>query len=107
MIEDLCNDVVRPHMGVSVTNVSTIAKRYYDVPMGAFITDIAMDSPAMNSGIHKGDVIVAINDAIVSGVLDYELELNDYKPGDNITVTVMRPNGDTYTDMDIKVTLSE
>ena len=107
MIEDLCNDVVRPHMGVSVTNVSTIAKRYYDVPMGAFIVDIAMDSSAMNSGIHKGDVIVAINDAVVSGVLDYELELNDYKPGDNITVTVMRPNGDTYTDMDIKVTLSE
>ena len=44
---------------------------------------------------------------INTGVLDYELELNDYKPDDTIVVTVLRPNGDTYIDMDIKVTLSE
>jgi len=107
LIEDLCNDVKRPHMGVSVTNVSSNAIHYYNVPMGAFITDISLDSPAMNSGIHKGDVITAINDAVVTCVLDYELELSEYAPGDSIVVTVMRPNSDTYIDMDIKVTLSE
>lgn len=107
LVEDLCNDVTRPHMGVSVTNVPTVARNYYNVPMGAYITDIKMDSPAMDSGIHKGDVITAINDAVISSVLDYEAELLTYKPGDNIVVTIMRPSGDTYLDMDIKVTLSE
>lgn len=107
LIEDLCNGISRPHMGVEITNVSSIAMHYYNVPIGAYITNIQMDSPAMNSGLHKGDVITAINDAIITGVLDYELELNDYKPDDTIVVTVLRPNGDTYIDMDIKVTLSE
>ena len=97
----------RPHMGVSLTNVSSIAMRYYNVPMGAYIIDIEMDSPAMKGGIHKGDVITAMNDAVITSVLDYELELNDCAPGDEVTVTIMRPNGDTYIDMDLKVTLSE
>ncbi|MBO4775409.1 MAG: serine protease [Lachnospiraceae bacterium] len=107
LIENLCNDVSRPHMGVSLTNVSSIAMRYYNVPMGAYIIDIEMDSPAMKGGIHKGDVITAMNDAVITSVLDYELELNDCAPGDEVTVTIMRPNGDTYIDMDLKVTLSE
>ena len=106
-IEDMCNDVERAHMGVSVTNVSQIAMRYYHVPIGAYITDIEMDSPAMKGGIHKGDVITAMNDAVVTSVLDYELEINNCKPDDEIIVTVMRPNGDTYIDMDIKVSLGE
>lgn len=107
LIEDMCNDVSRPHMGVSVTNVSSTAMRFYNVPIGAYITDIQMDSPAMQGGIHKGDVITAMNDAVITSVLDYELEINSCKPDDEVIVTVMRPNGDTYIDMDIKVTLSE
>ena len=107
LIEDMCNDVARPHMGVHVTNVSSTAMRYYKVPIGAYITDIEMDSPAMHGGIHKGDVITAMNDAVITSVLDYELEINACKPQDEVVVTVSRLNGDTYIDMDIKVTLSE
>ena len=107
LIEDMCNDVSRPHMGVSVTNVSSAAMRFYNMPIGAYITDIQMDSPAMQGGIHKGDVITAMNDAVITSVLDYELEINECKPGDEVVVTVMRLNGETYIDMDIKVTLSE
>lgn len=107
LVEDMCNGVSRPHMGVHVTNVSSTAMRYYKVPIGAYITDIEMDSPAMQGGIHKGDVITAMNDAIITSVLDYELEINACKPQDEVVVTVSRLNGDTYIDMDIKVTLSE
>ena len=106
-VEDLCNNVKRPHMGVYVTNVTSMAKEYYKVPSGAFITDIKLDSPAMNSGLHKGDVITAINDAVIFGVSDFERELNSFKPGDDIVVSVMRANGDTYVNISIKVTLSE
>jgi serine protease Do len=107
LIEDMCNDVHRAHMGVSVTNVSSTAMHIYKVPVGAYITDIQMDSPAMQGGIHKGDVITAMNDAVITSALDYEREINTFKPQDEVVVTVSRLNGDTYIDMDIKVTLSE
>ena len=107
LIEDLCNGVVNPHMGVCVTDVTSIAKQHYNIPAGAFITEIKLDSAAMTSGIHKGDVITAINDAVVRSVSDYQSELQSFKPGDTIVVTVMRPNGDAYMDINIKVTLTE
>ena len=94
-------------MGVCVTDVTSIAKQHYNIPEGAFITEIKFDSPAMTSGIHKGDVITAINDAVVTSVSDYQRELQSFKPGDAIVVTVMRPNGDAYMDINIKVTLTE
>ena len=107
LIEDLCNNENRPHMGLKITGVSPVAMNYYNVPAGVYVTDIVMDSPAMNSGIRKGDVITAINDAVVISVTDYVNELRSYKPDDKIIVTVLRPNGDEYIDVDIEVTLSE
>lgn len=105
VIENLCNDTLRPHLGLNVTDVTPVAKSNYNIPSGAYITNIAMDSPAMLSGIHKGDVVVALNDAVVYSVNDYENELKAYTPGDTVVVTIMRKNGDTYVSMDIKVTL--
>lgn len=105
VIENLCNDTIRPHMGLTVTDIPSAAKSYYQIPNGAYVKGIRMDSPALASGIHKGDVITAINDAVIYNVLDYENELKSYAPGDTVVVTVMRKNGDAYVDMDIKVTL--
>ena len=48
-----------------------------------------------------------MNDALISSALDYEVEINTFSPQDEVIVTVSRLNGDTYIDMDIKVTLSE
>lgn len=107
IVENLCNEKTTPHIGVYVTNVTTFAKQYYNIPSGAYITNIYMDSPAMNNGIHKGDVIVALNDAVITNVFEYENELSTFSPGDNVVVTIMRPSGDTYIEMDIKLTISE
>ena len=107
MLEDLCNGVPRAHMGLYLTDVNSIAKDKYGVPAGAYIMDMDMDSPAMNSGIHKGDVIVGINNQIINNVTEYEKKLKEYQPGEEITVSIKRQNGDAYIDMDVKVTLAE
>lgn len=105
-IEDLCNDKVSSHIGLYVTNVTSAAKQYYNIPNGAYILNIEMDSSAMKSGLHKGDVVTAINDAVIASVTDYEYELSKYQKDDTIVVSVMRPNDDTFIDMDIKVTVN-
>lgn len=102
-IEDMCNDKSSSHIGLYITNVTSAAKQYYSIPNGAYVLNIEMDSTAMKSGIHKGDVITAINDAVISSVSDYEYELSKYQKDDVIVVSVMRPNGDTFIDMDMKV----
>ncbi len=107
IIENLCNEKKPAHIGVYVTNVTTFAKQYYNIPTGAYVTNLYMDSPAMKSGIRKGDVIVAINDAVITNVLEYENELANYNPNDDVVITIMRPSGSEYSEMDVKLTLSE
>ena len=104
-VEDMCNQHNAPHIGLYVTNVTSAAKQHYNIPNGAFILNIEMDSEAMKNGLHKGDVVTAINDAVISSVSDYEYELAKYQAGDILVISVMRPSGDTFIDMDIKVTV--
>ncbi len=104
-IEDMCNEIAAPHIGLYVTNVTPAAKKL-NVPNGAYILNIEMDSVAMKNGFHKGDVVTAINDAVILSVADYEYQLSKYQKDDTIVVSVQRPNGETYIDIDIKVTVN-
>lgn len=107
VIENLCNNSPGAHMGVYITNVTSEARTVYDIPVGAYILNIDLDSPAMESGIRKGDVITGINGSVISSVSDYVSELGKCSPGDEITVTLMRINGDSYVSINITVILTE
>ena len=64
-----------------------------------------MNSPAMLVGVQKGDVVTAVEDAVVTNVSEYVTELQAHEPGDEITITIQRVSVDGYREIDIKVTL--
>lgn len=106
-IESLSNVDPIPYLGLKVSDVTKVAQEEFKVPNGAYVTEVMMDSPAMNVGTRKGDVITAINDVIVTSVYDYVSELSSCKPGDEITITVMRQSVEGYKEVNLKVVLSE
>lgn len=57
---------------------------------GAFVTDIDPDSPAAEAGILPYDVIVSIEGEAVEGVDDYRARIFDFRPGDTVSVQVIR-----------------
>ena len=59
----------------------------------------------MKAGLQKGDVITRMGDEKVrySTVLSRILLESD--PGTELSVSLMRPNGEGYTEMEITVTL--
>ncbi|MEQ1746708.1 MAG: PDZ domain-containing protein [Saprospiraceae bacterium] len=61
---------------------------------GARVTGVIDDTPAKQSGIQPGDVILALNGQPVSNHTDLLRERNKNKPGDNFTLTVLR-DGET------------
>lgn len=107
VIENLCNNTPGAHLGVYVTNVTNEARIIYGIPLGAYILNIDLDSPAMDGGIHKGDVITGIDDVVISSVNDFINELANHKPGDEIKVSLMRANGDSFISLDVTVILTE
>ncbi len=105
VIEMLSNGVTRPHLGLYVENVRKEDKILYHLPDGAFVTDMEIDSPAFLAGFRKGDIIFAVNDAIVGDVSEFETEMKYYASGDSVVISVLRSNGASYTDVNLTVNL--
>lgn len=93
----------RPFIGISGQNVTEVLARTYNIPIGVYVTQVSQGSGAANAGIQQGDVLTAINGKAVSTMEEVNTIKKQYKPGDTLTVTVVR-NGKT---LNLKLTLSE
>ena len=76
------------------------------VPKGAYVTDVQMDSPAMNEGIQSGDVIIKIGTTNITSFTDYKSNMSKRQPGDIAMITVMRRGRNGYTELNYEITLS-
>lgn len=104
-IECLSNDKDIPYLGVHGADVTKEANEELDVPFGAYIKEIDMDTPAMNAGIQSGDVIVRLQEEEVLSYSDLVNKLLLREPEEIITIGLMRQGPEGYTEMEVTVTL--
>ncbi|MCS6831928.1 MAG: PDZ domain-containing protein, partial [bacterium] len=57
---------------------------------GLRLSGVREGSPAQKAGLRSGDVIVRFGSYPVQNIYDYMDALNRYKPGDTVTVVVVR-----------------
>jgi S1-C subfamily serine protease len=97
--------VVHPYVGISYVplNPALSAQNGISVPYGAYITSVVPGSPAAQAGLQSGDVITAIDGTPIQNDSDLAQILSNDKPGDTVTLTVLR-GSQTLT---IKVTLGQ
>jgi len=74
-----------------------------DGGQGAVVSDVAAESPAAEAGIEAGDVVVQVDDSVVTGSAAVVAAVRDRGPGDEIAIVVLR-DGERVT---ITVTLAE
>lgn len=102
IIDDLINYKYvkgRPQIGIGTRDVSETVSRYYNIPMGVYVATVEEGSTAEFSGIQVGDVIIGIQGEPVTTSDELNEIKNQYKAGDEITLTITR-NG-----RDIEITL--
>ncbi len=95
----------RPFMGISYQAISPDIAANYNLPVqwGAYVTKVAADSPASKAGLQADDIIISLNNVKMDETHNYLNVLYTYKPGDQVTLGVMR-NGKEIT---IQITLGE
>ena len=106
-IERLSNGKAQAYMGIYGTDVTPEANENLQVPYGAYVTEIEMDSPAMQAGIQSGDVIISLNGRMVGNFDEYIKVLSESTPGSTIYVTLMRMNQEAYQSVSFPVALGE
>ena len=97
--------VSHPYLGISYQPITPDIAAAYSLPIqwGVYVTQVAVGSPAAQAGLQQGDMISQIDNVPLDATHSYLNTLFTYKPGDQITLSVIR-NGQTFQ---AKVTLSE
>lgn len=96
-------DVVK--FGIKGSDVTLDIAQQQNLPVGVYVVETVMDSPAMNAGIQNGDVITKLGDTEIKTVRDLQNELNKYQPNQVVSVVAMRQGMDEYKDINFVVTL--
>lgn len=93
------------YLGVSLANLTTEAIEMYNMPTGAFVRSVEDDSPAQETGICKGDIIVKFDGQKVSDGDDLLDKLQYYKSGEKIEAVIARATNGEYEENTIELTL--
>lgn len=95
----------RPYVGISWQSITPRVAAVYRLPAeyGVYITQVAENSPASQSGLQPGDIIIGVGETTLDATHTYINTLFQYSPGDIVTLAVIR---DT-SQMQIEVTLGE
>lgn len=104
-VEKMSNGEKAAYLGISGVEVTKEAHDELGVPYGAFVKEVAMDSPAMLAGIQQGDVLVQVVDKDILSYNEYIRILMEMKVGDTVELTVMRLSQEEYKEMKFQVTL--
>ena len=105
VIERMSNDKEIAYLGIYGADVTEEANRELGVPYGAYITEIDMDSPAMEAGIQSGDVIIGIGGKEVANYQELVNSLISMEPEQPVSIKFMRQGPDGYTEMELNVIL--
>ena len=107
ILEDLMNKgyVSTPKIGITGTDITSAVKRYYNLPVdaGVLVVSVEAGSCADVAGIAEGDVIVAADGKEISDMNGLVAAKNKHKPGETMTVTLARSDGN----IDIDIVLDE
>lgn len=95
-VSDIADVLGDPKIPSAMKEELTALKAMIKVSEGACVADFADRSTAKEAGIEKGDVIVAVNGAKIKSANALQEQINKYRPGDKVEVTVNR-NGTVKT----------
>ncbi len=92
-----------PYLGISVKDMDAESADYFGLPMGAYVSEVVVDSCADKAGLKAKDIIIALGDQTVGSVNDLSRALRKFHAGDTVELTVSR-GGQQIT---LTVTLDE
>ncbi len=96
-VKEICDKIIAkesnpdPYLGITVsTRYDPETLKNWNFPVGAVVYSVAVDSPADDAGIQKGDIVTEFNGKKIT---HYNL-LSDYlaecKPGDTVSMQIYR-----------------
>lgn len=105
VIEHLSNSQDIVYMGIIGADVTTAVSELEEIPIGVYVSEVSMESPAFEAGIQPGDIITSMSGQEVTNLRDVMSILMKCSNGQNIQVICKRPNKTVYQELELSVDL--
>lgn len=92
----------RPKIGITARNISAQMAEYYQMTEGILVVEVEKDSAADEAGLKSRDIIVAANDQETLTIEALNGVKNKLKPGDTLTLTIIREGQEMTVDLTLK-----
>ena len=94
----------RAVLGVEIKDItSDLAKeKNLKTLEGAFVGKVGDESAAKKAGVKTGDIINNVNGVVVKSVSELQEQIGRYRPGDKITITILRDNKEQKLNVELK-----
>ena len=85
----------KPRMGITIAsmNANSSAVMNGTLPKGVYVSEVESGSPAEAAGMQVGDIIVDVNDNVITSTSALQSIVAEYKAGDTLQVKVYRVPG--------------
>jgi len=96
--------VQRAYIGVSIRNMDQdlAGQARMDRIRGVFVNGITEGGAAQKAGIMEGDVIIKVGSMEVNNVPQLQEQVGRFRPGDEVTVTIVRNGNEKVVDMELR-----
>lgn len=92
-------------LGIIPVDVSEEARKIYNIPSGAYVYELTENSAAQSYGIRQGDIIVKLDQTVISSKNELLERMKYYEAGETVDVTVKRSGAGGYEEKVISVVL--
>lgn len=88
--------VGKPRMGITMSNLANSrALQNGLIPKGVYVVNVEENSPAEKAGMQVGDIIVDVNDNVITSTTELAAQVAECKAGDVLKIKVYRVPGIT------------
>ena len=105
LIEKLSNGKDILYMGIRGWEISEETAERMEISRGIFVDKVEENSPAMEAGIQKGDVLITFNRKKIHTMQRFYTELQKCEEGQKVEAVVMRRGTEDYGRTKINLTL--
>lgn len=113
IIDNLMNQTTRTKVdsdkqgtiGIKGINVTSDVQEKYNLPEGIYVSEVTSGSAAEKAGITSGSVITKFDGKSVTDIESLQDLLQYYKAGETVELTLQVPDGDSYKEKTVSITL--
>ena len=95
----------RGYLGISCINVTSDLSENFSMPQGIFVAQVYSGTGAEAAGLVRGNIVVAFDGVTVQNQEELTKQMQYYKAGESVEITIMVNSANGYQQKNVTVTL--